>query len=100
TQELPVDETAAIRRVASLPAGSNLLRTPLAGLERRMSALPWVRAAGVQWLGPHALKIRVTPRQPAVVALIGDRHYEVDGAGIPVRIARPLVVGRLPLVEL
>jgi cell division protein FtsQ len=96
---LPAQEAAVTRRMAALPAGTNLLRAPLGQMESKMKALPWVRTARVTWMTPHALSIRFAPREPVVVASIGGQRYEVDEAGVPIRIARPATENRMPHIE-
>src|SRR5579872_5405904 len=76
---LPGREEAVTRLTAALPPGSNLLRAPLGQMEQKLRALPWVRTASVRWQSPHALAIRFTPRQPAVVAVAGDAAFEEIG---------------------
>lgn len=98
-EKLPSQEAAVTRKMAALLAGTNLLRAPLGRMESKIRALPWVRSARVTWMTPHALSIRFTPREPVVLASIGGQQYEVDEAGVPIRIARANVQGRLPHVE-
>jgi cell division protein FtsQ len=98
-EQLPEAEAAATGRSVAIPAGSNLLRAPLSLIESRAKALPWVRDARAQWLAPHALGVRILPRTPAVVALIGAQRVEVDESGVPIRPVRSEGDEGLPAVE-
>jgi len=98
TEQLPVQEIEVTRHVAAIPAGSNLLRVPLGHVEQRMKALPWVQSARAGWMSPHALSIRVTPRQPVVVAEAAGQRFEVDAAGVPIRVARAGALRALPQI--
>ena len=97
-QPLPTPEEAATRAAAALAPGTNLLRAPLGRTESRIRALPWVRSAHVGWLSPHALSVRITPREPTVIADIAGRSFELDAAAVPIRVARPELARTLPHV--
>ncbi len=97
-ESLPAQEAATTRRMAEVPAGTNLLRAPLGSIERRMKLLPWVRTARVGWMSPHGLIIHFAPRQSVVVAEIAGRRYEIDETGVPIRIARAAEESRLPRI--
>jgi cell division septal protein FtsQ len=97
--QLPAPEAAATAQVAALPAGTNLLRAPIRQMERRLEALPWVRSARVGWLTQHAVRVWLKEREPAVVASVSGRRVEMDGWGVPIRIARPSAEKALPRVD-
>jgi cell division septal protein FtsQ len=98
-EQLPMEETLVTEQTVTLPAGSNLLRAPLGQMERQMKSLPWVESAQVRWLSPQALEVRFKPRDPVVVAQIAGQRYEIDAAGVPIRLARPAVGRNLPRIE-
>ena len=99
-EQLPPWEERTTRAAAALAPGTNLLRAPVGQIETALKALPWVESAHVAWQAPHALNIRFTPRRPAVVVQTGERKYEVDDAGIPIRIAGAEAAKQLPRLEL
>jgi cell division protein FtsQ len=91
-------EAATTTRATAVPAGTNLLRAPLEQIERQMRALPWVQSVKVSRQFPHGLRVQFTQRNPAVIAQIGARRYEVSSNCIPIRPARAGQAGSLPLI--
>jgi len=99
SEQLPITESVTTEQTVALPAGTNLLRAPLAQMEREIRTLPWVETARVRWLSAHALSVQFKPRDPAVVAQIAGQSYEIDRSGVPIRVARAQQAHKLPRIE-
>lgn len=74
---LPVDQ---LRRMSGVRPGDNLLALDLRRIKRDLELAPLVRAAAVERVLPHTLRIRVTEREP--VARVNVLQPRPDGSGL------------------
>ncbi|MCZ7661692.1 MAG: FtsQ-type POTRA domain-containing protein [Thermoleophilia bacterium] len=85
-------------------AGVNLLRVPVAEVERRLRAIPYVRAARVYRRFPHTLEVDLTEYQPAAAIRAHDGDTWViseDGRVLErVRESSPALVLVVPEAEI
>jgi cell division septal protein FtsQ len=92
---LPAAEADATVRAATLPPDTNWLRFAPRRMEAQLRTLPWVRSAQVARSFPNALAAQVSLRTPSVLVQTETGLFETDDAGIPIRLARREVAGRL-----
>jgi hypothetical protein len=78
-----VDEET-IRRLVSVPAGTNLFRLSTTTIEERIAELAPVRAATVSVSLPDTVVVRVEEREPVLAWHVGDRRLLVDAEGVVV----------------
>ncbi|MFZ5586560.1 MAG: cell division protein FtsQ/DivIB [Thermodesulfobacteriota bacterium] len=64
-----------ILRAAQIGADSSLLSLPVAKVEARIRAVPWVEWAGLERDWPHGVRITVRERRPVLLALVEDELY-------------------------
>lgn len=64
--------------------GENLLRLPLAEVERRVTAHPWVAAVTVEKRLPDRLRLLVEERRPAGLLRTGSGLVYLDRRGLPI----------------
>ncbi|MBX3287535.1 MAG: FtsQ-type POTRA domain-containing protein [Actinobacteria bacterium] len=72
---------AAVRQAAGISKGRPVVSVDEAAAEARVEALPWVASAQVTSKLPHAVRIRVTEREPVAVAGGGPAAVLVDRTG-------------------
>jgi cell division septal protein FtsQ len=78
-----VDETWVERALGPL-RGENLLRLPLADVERRMAAHPWVAAVTVEKRLPNRLRLVLDERRPAGLLRSSAGLVYLDRRGQPI----------------
>jgi cell division protein FtsQ len=82
----------AVRAAAQTSVGRPLLRVDLAGIERRVDAIPQVASATVTRVWPHTLRITVVERVPAATYRTADGTWLLlDPTGVVVgqAVSRP-----------
>lgn len=72
----------AVVSASRLRPGIHLLSISTGGVAVRVESLPWVHTARVERIVPSRVRITVTERQPAVVAVVGGVSYLVDSSGV------------------
>lgn len=92
-------EATAVEEVLRFRSPASWFRVSLESQTRALQALPFVRSARVQRGAPFSLDVQIQARIPLVIVRSGNRNYEVDVDGVPIRQARP-GMRRLPLIEL
>lgn len=95
---LPDTERTETLKALSLPRRTNWFLAPLKLKELRASTsrLPWVRTVTLERDWSRVVRASVTIRQPLFALGVGDSRYEADAEGIPIRIERAEMQGRLP----
>jgi len=85
--------------VTATAAGHSLLTVDRGAIERRLSAMPYVKSVSVDRAFPHTLAVTVQVEHPAVAVEIGKLAYlvSVDGRVLESRTTPPT---RLPIVQL
>lgn len=78
--------------------GRNLLSLRLAEVERRLAAEPWIRSASVKRMLPHGIRVELTERTPAAVALLGGSAQVVDRDAVVIGPSGPALADELPVV--
>ncbi len=74
-----------VARAANLRGGVGLLSVSLSSTAKRVSALPWIKAARVHRVFPHSVSIEVTERAPvARIALAGTTCALIGEGGVVV----------------
>lgn len=97
-ESLPAAEITNVLAAARLPNGTNFLLAPVNQAQARVRALPWVRSAALHRHFPHTVTVDITLREAVAQVQTSSGLWEVDGAGLPIRTARPQMAGRLPLI--
>ena len=88
-------------RAALRPYGGESLAALDAGdVERRIEALPSVRAASVDRDFPHTLRVRVVPERPVAVVRRGEEAWVVAATGTAIRKIAPASLRSLPRIWL
>lgn len=80
--------------------GQSLVTVDADSVERRLAALPSVRAARVDRAFPHGLRIVVVPERPVVVLRSGRAAWLVSERGRVVRAVEPTTQRQLPRIWL
>jgi cell division protein FtsQ len=91
-------ESAAVLNAAKLAKGTNLLRVPVGPLSRRIAALPFVDSVEVGRRIPPAISVVVHPRKTVINAVLNGVTYEVDHAGVPIRLTPTERLSQFPTV--
>jgi cell division protein FtsQ len=69
-------------QAAQVPIGRPLVRVDLAGIRRRVEAIPAVEHATVRRSWPHTVRITLTERVQVAVLNRGGRWHAVDKSGV------------------
>lgn len=88
----------ALREELAWTVGQSLLRIDLERVERFVLRDPWVRAAAVERVLPATLRVEVTERVPAAVAVIDRLAHVVDAQGVVIGPSGPGLADDLPLL--
>lgn len=97
-ESLPAAEVAQVNAAALMPNGTNFLLAPAGRVQSQVRALPWVQSATVHRHFPDTVTVDLTPRRPVAQVQAAGSLWEVDEAGLPIRLVRREMAGRLPLV--
>lgn len=93
-------EPAWVRRTLEPLTGRNLVRLPLAEVDRRLRTHPWVAGVEIHKALPDRLEVTVRERRPAArVALAGGRTWYADAEGGLIAPAAPGGHPELPLLR-
>lgn len=78
----------AVRRMAGVKVGDNLLALNLVQVKRDLELVPLIQSAAVERVLPHTLRLRVTEREPVAQVIVpvarpagGAYVYLLDAAG-------------------
>jgi cell division protein FtsQ len=71
------------KELAGLALGTNLFALDTEAAERKLLQSPWIAQARVRRELPRRLRIDLVEREPAALALLGDRLYLVTPKGEP-----------------
>ncbi len=88
----------AIRRTLERLRGQNLLGLSLDEVARRVESHPWVLRAEVKRSLPHTLRVTVTERTPAALAVVSGLAHVVDESGYVMGAAGPGLAYDLPVL--
>jgi cell division protein FtsQ len=77
----------AVRDAAAVAPGGPLISVDTAGIARRVAALEGVASVAVRRAWPHTVEVNVTERVPVALWQTPRALFEVDGTGLPYRIA-------------
>lgn len=89
---------AAIQSLLSCYLGRNLLELGLDDVAARAAQDPWVRGASAKRLLPGTLRVTVSERSPAAIALVGQTPRVVDATGHELGLAGPGLADDLPVL--
>jgi cell division protein FtsQ len=89
--------TAQVSKLGGQMVGSNLLAIDVPGLERALSAHPWVKSVVVRRRLPDSIVIQLTEHQPVAMVSVSDL-YLVDAEGEPFKRAQSNEAMDLPLI--
>ncbi|HVR38404.1 MAG TPA: FtsQ-type POTRA domain-containing protein [Thermoanaerobaculia bacterium] len=91
---------ASIDDVTQRYRGVNFFHIDIAGVQRDLGGLPWIRRIDVEKKLPDTLRIRIAERQPIALVKIGERLMYVDEDGVSFAELSPAVGDDdLPLVS-
>ncbi|MCS6776979.1 MAG: cell division protein FtsQ/DivIB [Chloroherpetonaceae bacterium] len=92
-------EATAVEEVLRFRSPASWFLVSLGDRTRALHALPFVRSARMQRGVPFSIDAQIQVRIPLVIVRAGNRNYEVDADGVPIRQARP-ARRHLPFIEL
>jgi cell division protein FtsQ len=95
----PPGVEAAVRDAVRPAEGESLVALDAGDVERRIEAVPTVRAARVDRAFPNRLEIAVVPERPVAVLRNGDRAWVVGESGRVVAAIRPNARPRLARIR-
>jgi cell division protein FtsQ len=78
-----------VRSLAGIELGKNLLAFDTARAETRLLEDPWVSSARVTRELPSTLRVELSEREAAAIAILGDRPYLVTRDGEPFKPIQP-----------
>jgi cell division protein FtsQ len=87
-----------IRTLAGVELGKNLFSFDTRAAEERLLQDPWLSSAHVVRQLPGTLRIEITERDAAAVAVLGDRPFLVNSDGEPFKELKPEDPSDLPLL--
>jgi cell division protein FtsQ len=87
-----------VRAVAGIEAGKNLFSFDTRIAEQKLLGDPWVSSAHVVRKLPSTLRVEITERDAAAVAVLGDRPFLVTSEGEPFKEVKPDDPTDLPLL--
>jgi cell division protein FtsQ len=87
-----------IRALAGIEIGKNLFSFDTRVAEEKLLHDPWVRSARVVRKLPSILRVEITERDAAAVAVLGDRPFLVTSEGEPFKEVKPDDPTDLPLL--
>jgi cell division protein FtsQ len=70
-----------VRDAAKVPTDTTLLRLPVAEIQDRLKAHPWIAEATVQRSFPGTVRLTIVERQPAALVDTGEGMWLVDSSG-------------------
>jgi hypothetical protein len=96
---LTKEEIDAAHHAVTLPPETNWLLAPVALIQSRLTALPWVRSATVSRRFPTDVAVVIEPRTPSYSLITPAGRYEVGEDNTPIRPLRRELENRLtPIV--
>jgi cell division protein FtsQ len=84
---------ADLRRIAGRHRGRNIFRLDLAGIERELEEVRWVKSAMIKRVLPDRLFCAVEERSPKGLALLNGRVHLIDEEGTPIDLHTGAAVG-------
>jgi cell division protein FtsQ len=87
-----------VRSLAGIELGKNLFAFDTRAAEERLLRDPWVSSAHILRRLPNALRIEISERDAAALAVLGDRPFLVTSEGEPFKEVKPEDPLDLPLI--
>ena len=87
-----------VKSLAGIELGKNLFAFDTRAAEDRLLQNPWVSSAHVLRRLPNALRVEITERDAAAIAVLGDRPFLVTSDGEPFKEVKPEDPTDLPLI--
>lgn len=92
-----LDEMALLEQ-SGITGDDNVIFFDLEGVEARVTAMPYVRACGVERTFPNSVLLRVWERQPHATVMVNSRAYEIDRERVVMRECQPGEMPREPFL--